>query len=263
MLKELASAGDLPLPAQISDTSNKRERDSDSPASSAEYQTTGKDPSYALQTRPVAGSRRVQSVRQSMNYTADSESIGAADFLAKQPLFAESQQPSSDLFALPVHSGDLGRLPLTGDTNISTASMVSSNNMRFNTSFQHPPQVSSSHISQHSSSASTPPIAWRAPAASDAPCDMTATFPMDQLFYNQVSTSLNGAPGETSYSSQNFAGSQMQAAMPAQTTDQGHSSTATVDDVNAMWSEAPANFQYVVCFRVHVVRLALTNSRKT
>lgn len=92
ILYELASVGDLPLP-QSSPAPNKRERDSDSPAS-----TTNEDASVAMSPpdmpRSLAGSRRIAS---------------------KDPVSLSSRGIST--MGLPIHSEELGRLPLHGEAD--------------------------------------------------------------------------------------------------------------------------------------------------
>ncbi|KAF7424023.1 hypothetical protein PC9H_009323 [Pleurotus ostreatus] len=92
ILYELASVGDLPLP-QASPAPNKRERGSDSPASS-----TTEDASVTMSPpnmpRSLAGSRRIAS---------------------KDPISLSSRGTST--MGLPIHSEELGRLPLHGEAD--------------------------------------------------------------------------------------------------------------------------------------------------
>ncbi|KAI0720409.1 hypothetical protein C8Q72DRAFT_862307 [Fomitopsis betulina] len=137
ILYELAYVGDLPLP-QSTPPNNKRDRDSDSPRSesspgasgSAAVTPSGLDPIH----RTFAGSRRVS--RDAMNLTATAT---AAAFNQQQQqsqtsamqtsVLTPSDVPSpmgvadaasasaaTNTFALPIHSDELGRLPLHGFT---------------------------------------------------------------------------------------------------------------------------------------------------
>ncbi|KAI0671307.1 fungal-specific transcription factor domain-containing protein [Trametes maxima] len=143
ILYELASVGDLPLPQASPAPSNKRDRDSDSPISSA-APSAAESPralAQAESARAIAGSRRVSRDGLSLK---DGPSLAATTFA--QPSRSQSQPQSqvstpsaaseSDKalsaaaaqaavvaaagnngngnadFALPVHTDELGRLPL-------------------------------------------------------------------------------------------------------------------------------------------------------
>lgn len=137
---ELASVGDLPLPQASPAPSHKRERDSDSPGPSAV--SVASDPSrcsISIENRTIAGNRRV---------SKEVPSLAAATFA--QPSRAQSSVPLSDSdqqlppstastsstatpsFALPLHTEELGRLPLHPGFNVSYAG-----------DWQHQPHVSS------------------------------------------------------------------------------------------------------------------------
>ncbi|RPD72366.1 hypothetical protein L226DRAFT_546928 [Lentinus tigrinus ALCF2SS1-7] len=134
ILYELASVGDLPLPQASPAPSHKRERDSDSPVSSAASVASASDspgrpalPEHAMRT--IAGKSRV---------AKEGPSLAASTFA--QPLRPMSTLPMSDSerassssatsaataaacatpsFALPVHTDELGRLPLHPGFNVS------------------------------------------------------------------------------------------------------------------------------------------------
>ncbi|KIY44293.1 hypothetical protein FISHEDRAFT_51737 [Fistulina hepatica ATCC 64428] len=106
VLFELASFGDLPLP-QPSPTpsSNKRDRDADSPRSVDTASTPASSsemPNDDRTSRAIAGSRRVRDSQKASAATAALHGSGMYD--AHHPFFA-----------LPMHSDELGRLPLHGD----------------------------------------------------------------------------------------------------------------------------------------------------
>lgn len=96
IIYELASVGDLPLPNSTPLYSNKRERDTDSPAST---RTSDAIPSSLLSpntTRSIVGSGRVkENIRQSFLNAEPAEPWGA--------------------YSLPVYSEELGRLPVHGE----------------------------------------------------------------------------------------------------------------------------------------------------
>ena len=95
ILYELVSVGDLPLPQASPSPSNKRERDSDSPLS-AELSNT--DTSPLLEgCRVIAGSRRVSGAKKAMQ---------------QQTAMQERPAQPRNEFQLPIHTHDLGKMPL-------------------------------------------------------------------------------------------------------------------------------------------------------
>ncbi|KAI0364475.1 hypothetical protein BV20DRAFT_1039391 [Pilatotrama ljubarskyi] len=130
ILYELASVGDLPLPQASPAPSQKRDRDSDSPMSASRPSTANNSP------RPVpvdcgrafAGHRRVsKDGGPSLASTTFAQPLRAqshAQSSASTPAAAsDSEKPSSSgasngsgngsaFFALPVHTEELGRIPL-------------------------------------------------------------------------------------------------------------------------------------------------------
>jgi hypothetical protein len=90
------SVGDLPLPQASSSPSNKRERDSDSPLSA--------EPSSANTTSPVEGSRVIAGSRRVSD---------AKKAMQQQPAMQEKsvRKPRNE-FQLPIHTHDLGKMPL-------------------------------------------------------------------------------------------------------------------------------------------------------
>ncbi|KAJ3558757.1 hypothetical protein NM688_g737 [Phlebia brevispora] len=97
VLYDLASVGDLPLP-QPAVVSHKRPRqDSLSQTTNSTPQSVDSPPVAEDGVRPVAGSKRVQAYQQSHAAATSSQS---------------SNSVTNDNFFLPVHTADLGRLPL-------------------------------------------------------------------------------------------------------------------------------------------------------
>jgi hypothetical protein len=90
------SVGDLPLPQASPNPSNKRERDSDSPLS-AESSSINTSPPVEG-SRVIAGSRRVSDAKKAMQ---------------QQPTIQEKYvQQRRNEFQLPIHTHDLGKMPL-------------------------------------------------------------------------------------------------------------------------------------------------------
>ena len=90
------SVGDLPLPQASPNPSNKRERDSDSPLSAESSGTNTSPPVEG--SRMIAGSRRVLDAKKAM-----------------QQQSARQEKPVQQLrneFQLPIHTHDLGKMPL-------------------------------------------------------------------------------------------------------------------------------------------------------
>ncbi|KAI1786446.1 fungal-specific transcription factor domain-containing protein [Ganoderma leucocontextum] len=152
ILYELASVGDLPLPQASPAPSNKRERDSDSPVSSGAISIASDSPSgsavVAVESyRAFAGSRRVSKDRDGGSTLKDAPSLAAATFAQPLPRppgarpscassGSEKQQAANGRgcagggaggdagaatpsFALPVHTDELGRLPLHPGFNVT------------------------------------------------------------------------------------------------------------------------------------------------
>lgn len=92
---ELVSVGDLPLPQASPNPSNKRERDSDRPLSADASNTSASPPVEG--SRMIAGSRRV---------------TGAKKAMQKQPVMQEHQAQPRNEFQLPIHTHDLGKMPI-------------------------------------------------------------------------------------------------------------------------------------------------------
>jgi len=144
ILYELASVGDLPLPQGSPCSSNKRERNSDSPISVGE----DKPPKKGLmdRERTVAGSKRVnknkeqdhsnrqpqykqhsapslQQQQQQQELLTDvifpqQDSTLIID--SNQPPLQSQSQPQMDMSTLPVYSNELGRVPLVNHTTSSS-----------------------------------------------------------------------------------------------------------------------------------------------
>ncbi|KZT23297.1 hypothetical protein NEOLEDRAFT_1180171 [Neolentinus lepideus HHB14362 ss-1] len=111
ILCDLASVGDLPLP-QPSPAPSKRERDSDEPIGQSE----SRSPSYSGDvSHPANGQRHIAGTRRvSKDQTPTSPISGAASASSPstQIYHPQNQIMSNSVFTLPIHSDELGRLPL-------------------------------------------------------------------------------------------------------------------------------------------------------
>jgi len=170
ILYELASVGDLPLPQGSPCSSNKRERNSDSPISMGE-DMSGKLPKKSLVggERTVAGSKRVNGNKErdnkihqppqlkkqelSLVFQQRQQQELLADVMlprqdltlirdpAVSPLQSQSQS-QMDMSTLPVYSDELGRIPLVNHTTSSSSPSLSS-------SLRPPPPPLSSPVGYH------------------------------------------------------------------------------------------------------------------
>ncbi|KAH9847217.1 fungal-specific transcription factor domain-containing protein [Lenzites betulinus] len=269
ILYELASVGDLPLPQASPAPNHKRERDSDSPMSS-----TGPAAPSILPTGPertMAGSRRV---------SKDAPSLASATFA--QPLSSQSQSKSQSkastpatsdnekapaglsaagkagggdgaFFALPVHTEELGRLPL---------------HPGFSTSYppEWPPAASTATQQQQQPMTPMPSSSSAAQAPSHQPPSTSQFDPrvlsmfnvpgpagFGEMFATPPPSAASDAPGFPS----SFASAEM-AAMGAAGPDAAAGGTGTpgpgpgltaqelafADNTLDMWSTAPTGFEW-------------------
>lgn len=195
ILRDLASAGELPLPQYSPGTNFKRGRDSDEPIpGSRASPAAASAPSSAPAAQPgeprtIAGSRRVSQA----NAAASSSS---------------SMAPPSNLYGLPLHSEDLGRMPL------------------------HPP--ASTGVD-----APSPYSAWYTsmpPTNAHAGTSAMAAFEMDSLAYEQM---MAGFP-QTVPGGEPVYGAYQPPQAPAGMGAMGGLDTS---DTIAMWSTAPSGFE--------------------
>jgi len=157
ILYELASVGDLPLPQGSPYSSNKRERNSDSPISMGEDACRLPKKGLMDRERTVAGSKRVNKIKEQghSNRQSQCKQPSAPIFQQQQelltdvifpqqdstliidstpsPLQSQSQsrsqsQPQMDMSTLPVYSDELGRVPLVNHT--TSSSPLSSSSLR-------------------------------------------------------------------------------------------------------------------------------------
>lgn len=192
ILYELASVGDLALPKLSPGPQKKRERDTDSPIPPTNHPSPS-DASAEV-PRVYAGTRRVSKETNLM-----SSSVGASQ--------------NSHFYNLPLHSEELGRLPLHGQVSF----------------FTQPEQPAAAADYQP----------WygqvQAPTANNRASggSMSGSYAMDDsAFYGQMGPALNGPYN----------------AGPAQPTGDhtplpAHMSSGIDTDTMAMWSHAPPGFE--------------------
>ncbi|EPQ52470.1 hypothetical protein GLOTRDRAFT_117339 [Gloeophyllum trabeum ATCC 11539] len=111
ILCDLASVGDLPLPQPSPAPGGKRERDSDEPIGHTEsrspsYSGDVEAPGLSDGQRTMAGTRRVSKEQSAVSPTVP-PSASTSTYASPQ-----SQIMSNSVFTLPIHSDELGRLPL-------------------------------------------------------------------------------------------------------------------------------------------------------
>lgn len=208
VLCELASAGDFPLPQPSPAANNKRERDSDSPISvtSATASSTP-SPGQTDAPRAIAVSRRITPLESKMPSATNPTTM------------PRSEVPAT--FSLPMHSDELGRLPLHGQVAFSNNTDEFWHSTLGNTTAALPGQSLPTNLTNAIN-----------------PTSSTA-FPMEHLFYqqmgNDMSTSLNEAPATTQYTG----GGPLLNSITPNAQDQNWMGVDTI----AMWSNAPTSFE--------------------
>ncbi|KAI0326454.1 hypothetical protein GY45DRAFT_1258946 [Cubamyces sp. BRFM 1775] len=227
ILYELACVGDLPLPQASPTPSHKRDRDSDSPISSGAHSLTDSPIPHPLKvgecSRVIAGSRRV---------SKDGPSLASSTFA--QPL--RPHQGANATFALPVHTDELGRLPL---------------HPGFSMTYPHDwplgAQSSISTMSSGPSSSSQTPSAsdpGRAPSqfdprtsgTPDVPHGFPSAFPQDLHGMAGAQASGAGAGMNTDPAT----GTDGAGGVPGMTAQELAYANNTLD----MWSSAPTGFEW-------------------
>ncbi|KAI0706989.1 fungal-specific transcription factor domain-containing protein [Earliella scabrosa] len=160
ILYELASVGDLPLPQASPAPSHKRERDSDSPLSSAVSVASDSPRSnMVVEGRAIAGNRRVSKETTSLASSTFAQPLRAQSSTSTLAVTDGDKPPSTSAqgtgsataasFALPVHTDELGRLPVhSGEFNVSYAG-------DWPHQHQHVGAISSSSSAQHPVAAPT------------------------------------------------------------------------------------------------------------
>jgi hypothetical protein len=242
LLTELANVGDLPSLADACESSRSKKRDRDQDSASASASTPSDDSGFRGD-RPIAGANRAEIARQSLDQPL-MQQVNMEQILSEQSMFTGMPSAPANMFTLPVHTGELGRLPLNGQVSFSTT-----NPAQAKPHFGSPPQPSKHHQAHMNTAAlaSMDPnstdlsLSWLAssesppgPASAD-----TASFPMDQPFFDQPSLDFNGGQGQYpfQFAFPDFFQSQHNEL------SQPTSDPTGAQDLNTIWSEAPSNFQ--------------------
>ncbi|TFK49793.1 hypothetical protein OE88DRAFT_1755750 [Heliocybe sulcata] len=124
ILCDLASVGDLPLPQPSPAPSGKRERDSDEPLGLGRVSRTSSDASYEESgQRAFAGTRRVTK-EQSVTMTSPVAGPSSAG-PSSSAIFPPQNAMGDSVFTLPIHSDELGRLPLHPNFGAQTVAPTS------------------------------------------------------------------------------------------------------------------------------------------
>ncbi|CCM00118.1 uncharacterized protein FIBRA_02145 [Fibroporia radiculosa] len=236
VLYELASVGDLPLP-QNTPPSHKRDRDADSPRSATSTQSIPSTPAAASDHthRVIAGSRRV------------SKDVPATGLFGHHMHPAAMSSPetytadalSAGNFDLPIHSDELGRLPLHPGYPIGHTPSESS--MGSGSWFASPAP---------SGSVSTMPVTPQAgPSTAGLDPGLASMFAMHNPgVYDSIFSTMPSPPDVHAYQAPPV-GSHMQQPQPMHdplaslTGVQGGQGSFT-DNTLAMWSNAPSNFEW-------------------
>ena len=245
ILYELASVGDLPLPQVSPGPSNKRERDSDSPVSSGAVSIASDSPGSGMVTdtfRTFAGSRRVTKELESANLK-DGPSLAAATFAQPLPRSrsarpghsSESEKQvangggatTTPSFALPVHTDELGRLPLHPGFNVSYSG-------EWQHEAQPPPPSQAPQPQAHGGGA--PPFDPR----------VMGMYALQPPSFNELFSAAMQEPSAFTQAGPDVSMGATGGAPPA-TGPQGPSLSseemAFADNTLAMWSNAPSSFE--------------------
>lgn len=234
ILYDLANMGDLPLPEHDTKPSHKRSRDSEDPVITSPS-SEGHTPTEG--SRSIAGSKRVENYQH----------------------HASPSMMDHTTFSLPIHSDELGRLPLHPffDPHSSTSAPMHPSDAWFTDSFGPLPAPEPSAVQPQPPAplanepmdpatfdaifSMLPPASYQQATFPSMPPDMTATsgFPTTGLQPQSLSSVLSENIGNLMAHSSVPAG-----AIP--TTSDPSSSQNTLDsDTLAMWSNVPSGFEYV------------------
>lgn len=241
ILYELAHVGELPLPQINPVSTNKRARNTDTPISGTGSQVVDAPSNTGLADTPraFAGSQRVN--------------------ITDPPNLTETQNPldllpsaQHDEYAMPIYTDELGRLPLHGQATqfSSTEDYWTIPAPGNHNQHVHPDMSNSRHQQQHH--------------PEDEPLGQMSTMtPMDASFYNNLTDYT------TSYPSTSMALSVLQYGNSASVAMHGYTPTTSERDyyphpqeqqpvsqmpnsqmmidepMLAMWSSAPAGFEFV------------------
>ena len=277
--------GDLPLPQASPAPSHKRERDSDSPVSSAV--SVASDSSVA---KPAIPEHAMRSIAGKSRVSKEGPSLASSTFA--QPLRPQSSSPMSAMaiaasgdsekvasssssgvangggsgggggatqsFALPVHTDELGRLPLHPGFNVSYSTPDWGHAQQQQQQQQQ--QALPHGVSSVVATSSAVPAASRTPDIVSAQFDprLMAMYNLQGPGFGDMFNAASAVPSEPSaFAPQQLppdlqamaaaaaaagaAGDAMDATGGAMTSEE----LAFADNTLAMWSTAPTSFEYV------------------
>lgn len=236
VLYELASVGDLPLPQPSPAPSNKRERDSDttlSAGSSPAAMSPSSQSSVPEGPRTIAGSKRVARDHLHAHHHHHSQPTPQG---YPSPLSNASPDPSSTGagYGLPMYTEELGRVPLHGFCDIQN--------------WQSDPMMSTMQGNTQGA-----PATATAAAAASAGLDpnLASIFAMPPTLYEQPlppSQSNPGPSNQPDYTSYMGGMSGLGGHTGGSHTGEsmGDPAGAPFPDTLAIWSNAPAGFEYVL-----------------
>lgn len=259
ILAELASVGDLPLPkAELPPVNNKRERQAE-PESVASTSHSSPSSSGGIsddKTRSIAGNRRVSSKQ------FNSANLTTMPAATQQPPLAAPQsqhqvQPSTDpaqqLFALPMYTDELGRLPLHGQVSFASQAPHAPPIASANPDYWYPPATADQVQQQHqlpNGSANNNTMSQYSMIHDPLYDQLGASYPSS--YTHPASTGHGGYRGGDPRSmTMSDPSRQAFQATPRPLTEQ-----AIIDnDTMAMWSSAPTGFECVPFYALLVLLL--------
>ncbi|PIL26803.1 transcription factor [Ganoderma sinense ZZ0214-1] len=218
ILYELASVGDLPLPHLSPAPSNKRERDSDSPVSSGAVSIASDSPRGSGVTdsyRAFAGNRRP--LPRPLSTHPNPASSDSEKQVAAKGSGGGAAPPS---FALPVHTDELGRLPVHPGFNVGYSGEWQPS--------QQPPQP------QPQAGAAPPPFDPR----------MMGLYALQPPSFNEMFGASMQEPSAFTQAGPEVSMGAGPAAGAAQGPPLSSEEMAFADNTLAMWSNAPSSFEW-------------------
>lgn len=256
ILYELVSVGDLPLPQANPNPSNKRERDSDSPLTAESSGTNTSPPVEG--SRIIAGSRRVSDAKRAMQQ--------------QSTVRENSVQQRKNEFQLPIHTHDLGKIPLhpiveyppgVGSSLVGQQSQVGRSDEEQSLQRHWVDPSAFCYLNVPIIAPTVPPMpAGGLPANLDSAG--ASLLSIDPLVYDDMMSNFggdlyasaiaSGSSGQTfgnlfgtgfglSSLGQGQLGPQSQTLNPSMTMNMPGSETLTNPDMLAMWTNAPHGFE--------------------
>lgn len=213
------------MPEPSPGPSNKRIRDSDSPTALSLVSSTSSPPTMPDGRRVISGSRRVAQALSSSTSATSATSTPPSD---------------SNTFPLPMHSAELARVPLHGQTNFSNLPLegptgvgpLSAPDQFWFTAMMH------STAALQEGQPNMPYIQNSLVPALGNLTSSSTQYPLDQAFYEQMSNSFS------TYLAVPNSGLPSQPIPQPSIQPQGVGQPPVLnDDTIAMWSNAPTGFE--------------------